>query len=71
LHTAVFELEPLTSPSCINNIENTLNTTKGIFSANVSFSSKRVEAQYDKKLIQVKQIEEMIKELGYPVIHSK
>lgn len=67
----MFELEPLTSPSCINNIENTLNTTKGIFSANVSFSSKRVEAQYDKKLIQVKQIEEMIQELGYPVIHSK
>ncbi|RKQ33914.1 heavy-metal-associated domain-containing protein [Oceanobacillus halophilus] len=71
MQKAIFELEPLTCPSCINNIENTLNTTNGIYSASVSFSSKMVETQYDEKQIKVEQIEEMIKELGYPVMFAE
>ncbi|WP_156288704.1 heavy-metal-associated domain-containing protein [Oceanobacillus salinisoli] len=71
MQKAVFELEPLACPSCINHIENTLNTTKGIYSASVSFSSKRVETQFDEKQIEVKQIEEVISELGYPVLLAK
>lgn len=68
MHRAVFELEPLTHPSCINHIENTLNITKGIFAASVSFSSKRVTAQYDNKQIKLEEIEEIIEDLGYPVM---
>lgn len=68
MYRAVFELEPLTHPSCINHIENKLNITKGIYAASVSFSSKRVMAQYDEKQIKSEEIEEIIEDLGYPVM---
>ncbi|KPH77474.1 heavy-metal-associated domain-containing protein [Oceanobacillus caeni] len=71
MHKAIFELEPLTCPSCINNIEDTLNATKGIYSANVSFSSKMVETQFDETKIKAKEIEGVIRDLGYPVLSTK
>ncbi|WP_085992910.1 heavy-metal-associated domain-containing protein [Oceanobacillus senegalensis] len=67
----VFELEPLARPSCVSTIENTLNNTEGIYSANVSFSSKMVETQYNENKIEAKQIEEMINDLGFPVLFAK
>ena len=44
---AVFQLEPLTCPSCIKKIETTLNKTTGVESAKVLFNSSKVKMEFD------------------------
>ncbi|HVI21477.1 MAG TPA: heavy-metal-associated domain-containing protein [Bacillus sp. (in: firmicutes)] len=68
---AVFQLEPLTCPSCIKKIETTLNKTTGVESAKVLFNSSKVKTEFDNAQIEASQLEEMIKKLGYPVLSSK
>ena len=44
---AVYQLEPLTCPSCIKKIETTLNKTVGIETAKVMFNSSKVKTEFD------------------------
>lgn len=68
---AVFQLEPLTCPSCIKKIETTLNKTAGVETAKVLFNSGKVKTEFDESQIEASQIEETIKKLGYPVLSAK
>ena len=68
---AVFQLEPLTCPSCIKKIETTLNKTVGVDSAKVLFNSSKVKTEFDESQIKANQLEEMIKKLGYEVLSAK
>ena len=68
---AVFQLEPLTCPSCIKKIETTLNKTTGVESAKVLFNSSKVKTEFDNTQIEASQFKETIKKLGYPVLSSK
>lgn len=68
---AVYQLEPLTCPSCIKKIESTLNKTEGVESAKVLFNSGKVKAQFDESKIEANTIEELIAKLGYPVLSVK
>lgn len=68
---AVFQLEPLTCPSCIKKIETTLNKTTGVESTKVLFNSSKVKTEFDNAQIEASQLEETIKKLGYPVLSSK
>lgn len=68
---AVYQLEPLTCPSCIKKIETTLNKTAGIESAKVMFNSSKVKTQFDESKIEAGKIQETIQKLGYPVLSSK
>jgi copper chaperone len=68
---AVFQLEPLTCPSCIKKIETTLNKTAGVDSAKVLFNSSKVKTEFDETQIEASQLEEKIKKLGYPVLSAK
>ncbi|MBP2240370.1 copper chaperone CopZ [Cytobacillus eiseniae] len=68
---AVFQLEPLTCPSCINKIETTLNKTTGVQSAKVLFNAGKVKAEYDETQVKGMQLEEIITKLGYPVQSAK
>lgn len=68
---AVFQLDPLTCPSCIKKIESTLNKTEGVESAKVLFNSSKVKANFDEQKIEAEQIEEKITKLGYPVQSKK
>ena len=68
---AVFQLEPLTCPSCIKKIETTLNKTIGVESVKVLFNSSKVKTEFDDTQIEASQLEETIKKLGYPVLSSK
>jgi copper chaperone len=67
----VFQLEPITCPSCIKKIETTLNKTTGVESAKVLFNSSKVKTEFDNAQIEASQLEETIKKLGYPVLSSK
>lgn len=68
---AVYQLEPLTCPSCIKKIETTLNKTVGIESAKVMFNSSKVKTEFDESAIEADKIQETIQKLGYPVLSAK
>lgn len=68
---AVYQLEPLTCPSCIKKIETALGNTKGVKLVKVLFNSGKVRTEYDESLVDAERIGEIIGELGYPVIKTK
>ncbi|SFH51954.1 heavy-metal-associated domain-containing protein [Pisciglobus halotolerans] len=68
---AVFQLEPLTCPSCIKKIETTLNKTNGVESVKVLFNSGKVKTQFDESSIQAEELSKILTNLGYPVLSSK
>lgn len=71
MRKALFQLEPLTCPSCISKIETTLNKTAGVGSAQVLFNAGKVKTQFDETQIDVEQLEKILKNLGYPVLSTK
>ncbi|MER2174809.1 MAG: heavy-metal-associated domain-containing protein [Carnobacterium sp.] len=68
---AVYQLEPLTCPSCIKKIETTLTKTEGIDSVKVLFNSSKVRTQFDESKIEASTIQDTIQKLGYSVLSSK
>lgn len=68
---AVFQLEPLTCPSCIKKIENTLSKKAGVESVKVLFNLGKVKTEFDESQINANHIEETIKNLGYIVLSAK
>ncbi|WP_414839144.1 heavy-metal-associated domain-containing protein [Carnobacterium sp. TMP28] len=68
---AVYQLEPLTCPSCIKKIETTLSKTTGVESVKVLFNSSKVKTEFDESTIEASEIKETIQKLGYPVLSSK
>ena len=71
MNKGVYQLEPLTCPSCIKKIETTLNKTAGIESAKVMFNSSKVKTEFDESIIKSDDIKETIQKLGYPVLSAK
>lgn len=67
---AIYQLEPLSCPSCIKKIETTLTKTEGIESVKVMFNSSKVKTQFDESKIEAGKIQETIQKLGYPVLSS-
>lgn len=68
---AVFQLEPLTCPSCIKKIESTLEKTNGVEAAKVLFNSSKVRSEFDEEVIVAERIRETITKLGYEVLSMK
>ena len=68
---AVFQLEPLTCPSCIKKIETTLNKTAGVDKVTVLFNFSKVKTEFDESQMTTSQLEEIIKNLGYQVLSAK
>lgn len=68
---AVFQLETVTCPSCIKKIEGALNKIAGVDSVKMLFNSSKVKIEFDETQIQVKDLEEVVKNLGYEVLSSK
>jgi copper chaperone len=71
MNKAVFQLEPLTCPSCIKRIETILHKQEGIDTVQVYFNSSKVRAQFDSTQINAGKIEEIINGLGYFVLSAK
>lgn len=68
---AVLGLEPLSCPTCIKKIEDTLQKVDGVIEAKVMFHSNRVRTQFDEDVIQVEDIKKVIEKLGYPVVSQR
>jgi copper chaperone CopZ len=71
MKNGVFQLEPLTCPSCIKKIETTLNKMTGVDSVKVLFNTSKVKTQFDESQIEADQLIETIKRLGYSVLSTK
>ncbi|WP_147533495.1 heavy-metal-associated domain-containing protein [Bacillus marasmi] len=68
---AVFQLEPLTCPSCIKKIETALNKMVGVEIAKVMFNSSKVKTEFDGNQVTASLLEETIERLGYQVLSAK
>jgi len=68
---AVYQLEPLTCPSCIKKIETALGRTDGVKLAKVLFNSGKVRTEFDETVVQADEVAKVIEKLGYPVIKTK
>ncbi len=68
---AVFQLEPLTCPSCIKKIETTLTKTTGVDLVKVLFQSSKVKVDFNEAQLTPQQIETTITKLGYSVLSAK
>lgn len=68
---AVYQLEPLTCPSCIKKIEMALESTEGVSLVKVLFNLGKVKAKFDESFIDANQIGNIIGDLGYSVLKKK
>lgn len=70
---ATIQLETLTCPSCLMKINKTVRSLKGVNkkSVDVMFNSSRVRVEFDEELLNVKDIEDAISNLGYEVLRSQ
>ncbi len=68
---AVFQLEPLTCPSCVKKIETALTKTEGVSEAKVLFNSGIVKAEFDDTVVNLEALGSVIQKLGYPVTKTK
>ena len=71
MKNGVFQLEPLTCPSCIKKIESTLNKMTGVDSVKVIFNTSKVKTQFDESQIEADRLIKTITRLGYSVLSTK
>lgn len=71
MEKAIYQLEPLTCPSCIKKIETTLTKTAGIDSVKVLFNTSKVKTEYNESAIESSEIKEVIQKLGYQVLSAR
>jgi len=68
---AIYELEPLTCPSCVKKIETALDRTDGVETTKVLFNSGKVRVEFDQEKTNADTVGEVIEGLGYPVLKTK
>ena len=66
-----YQLETLTCPSCMAQIDGMLKRTEGIVESEVLFNSSRVKVSYDEAKLDSEAIKQRIGSLGYAVLSEK
>lgn len=67
----LLQLEPLACPSCGKKIEEELSTQKGVISVKAFPRLSKVRTELSEKEMNVEQLENIIKDLGYTVKSRK
>lgn len=65
------QISGMTCAACSNRIEKGLNKLDGVETANVNLTLERTNVKYDPEKINVEDIENKIKDLGYDVVNEK
>ena len=70
---AIFTLETLACPTCMQKIENGVKSLDGVSkeSVKVLFNSSKVRVEFDDEKVSIKDIEHVIDKLGYEVLKSQ
>lgn len=73
MQKATIQLETLTCPSCMQKIENGVNSLEGVNkeSLKVLFNSSKVRVEFDDEKVSIEDIENVIDKLGYEVLKSQ
>lgn len=73
MQKATIQLEPLTCPSCVLKIENTVKSLSSVESESVKvlFNSSKVKFNFDEEKLSVGDVERAITALGYEVKKSQ
>jgi len=67
----IIKISGMSCAACASRIEKGLNKLEGVDSANVNLAMERATVEYDDKLVQPQNFDELINKLGYSVIHEK
>lgn len=70
---ATIQLETLTCPSCVMKIENATKSLEGVDkdSVKVLFNSSKLKFDFDEEKVEIEDVENAIKRLGYEVKKSQ
>lgn len=71
MQKALFQLEMLTCPSCINQIEMPLQKTAGVLSTRVLFHLGKVRIEFDEMQVSIDQLRKIINRSGYSIVSTK
>lgn len=64
-------LEDLSCPDCANKIEQVLNKTDGVKSANVHYTTAKANVEYDDEQITTDDLKKAVSKTGYEVKNIK
>ncbi len=67
MREAEFHIKGMHCDSCAVDIKETLETTAGVFRADVTFNGKTANVAYDNEVVQEKTLVKQIQDLGYDV----
>ena len=65
LKKTILRSEDLSCPSCVSNIESTLNNMGGVHEAEVHFNTGRIEVEYDNEAVSEQNLIDAIQDTGY------
>lgn len=65
LTKTILRSDELNCPSCVNNIESSLNQTEGVTKATVHFTTGRIEIEHDADTIATEELQEVVRKTGY------
>ncbi|HZK17584.1 MAG: cation transporter [Candidatus Omnitrophota bacterium] len=73
MQKATIQLETLTCPSCVMKIENATKSLEGVDkdSVKVLFNSSKLKFDFDEEKVEIEDVENAIKRLGYEVKKSQ
>lgn len=65
LKKTILRSEDLSCPSCVSNIESTLNNMEGVHEAEVHFNTGRIEVEHDNEAVSEQNLIDAIQDTGY------
>lgn len=68
MENIILNVNGMSCGHCVNAIKNALSEVEGIGNAQVSLEEKTVRVDYDKDLVSLGKIKEIIEEEGYDVL---
>lgn len=71
MKTIKIQLEALSCPSCVANIEGKLGRRQGVENVQVLFNSSKVKVTLNEEQVTRKELEILLDQMGYPVAVSR
>ncbi len=61
----ILRSDDLSCPTCVDNIESSLNQTEGVSQAKVHFNTGRIEVEHDPETVSEDKLLEVVEQSGY------
>ncbi len=71
IHKETIQISGMSCAACAARIEKGLKQIKGVQSSNVNFAIEQATVEYDDELVEPRQVDEVVKNLGYKVVREK